>query len=267
MIAQNFLREQRRRVLGSPDSSPLLPRVLDRYPRHVAVDFRGCPSASLRKYVRHFDFGNSVNLEGSHTELAAAVARHYDKQLDASEEEILPAFVEYVMAYSGGNTLEETRKTNQPQPQYQREKRTRKRTRRLDAYGDDSSDEEFFNGIINAENIINTNSTVPVARTTAEQAEAEVPYCICKSASYGEMIACDNPQCEIEWFHVGCVGVDPSDANNRGAWFCPQCRKNGQVQQQESQQRVTNNNSSNTGNGYPVQPQAKKKQRGLTRAS
>ena len=32
-------------------------------------------------------------------------------------------------------------------------------------------------------------------------------YCICNRISFGEMIACDNPKCKIEWFHFECVGI------------------------------------------------------------
>ncbi|GLB43516.1 putative chromatin modification-related protein [Lyophyllum shimeji] len=46
-------------------------------------------------------------------------------------------------------------------------------------------------------------------------------YCICNSVSYGEMIACDDSQCEREWFHLTCINlaVPPE-----GRWFCDACR-------------------------------------------
>ncbi|PIO76251.1 hypothetical protein TELCIR_01682 [Teladorsagia circumcincta] len=37
--------------------------------------------------------------------------------------------------------------------------------------------------------------------------EDEPVYCTCKQVSFGNMIACENPDCEIEWFHYGCVGL------------------------------------------------------------
>ncbi|VDK33702.1 unnamed protein product [Taenia asiatica] len=48
----------------------------------------------------------------------------------------------------------------------------------------------------------------------------EPTYCVCQQVSYGEMVACDNRDCPIEWFHFGCVGLT---AKPRGQWFCPQC--------------------------------------------
>lgn len=46
-------------------------------------------------------------------------------------------------------------------------------------------------------------------------------YCLCKTLSFGDMIACDNPYCEIEWFHFNCVDVH---SQPRGKWYCPYCR-------------------------------------------
>jgi hypothetical protein len=49
----------------------------------------------------------------------------------------------------------------------------------------------------------------------------EPTYCICHQVSYGEMIACDNPDCPIEWFHIGCMGLNSIP---KGKWFCPKCQ-------------------------------------------
>ncbi|KAL7060093.1 hypothetical protein AAHC03_09879 [Spirometra sp. Aus1] len=46
-------------------------------------------------------------------------------------------------------------------------------------------------------------------------------YCLCKKVSFGEMIACDNKRCPIEWFHFGCVDIR---VQPKGKWYCPQCR-------------------------------------------
>uniref|UniRef100_A0A1J3H526 PHD finger protein ING n=1 Tax=Noccaea caerulescens TaxID=107243 RepID=A0A1J3H526_NOCCA len=48
----------------------------------------------------------------------------------------------------------------------------------------------------------------------------EPTYCICNQVSYGEMIACDNNECKIEWFHFGCVGLKEQP---KGKWYCPDC--------------------------------------------
>ncbi|XP_071546232.1 inhibitor of growth protein 3 isoform X1 [Panulirus ornatus] len=48
----------------------------------------------------------------------------------------------------------------------------------------------------------------------------EPRYCICNQVSYGDMVACDNPKCPVEWFHYPCVGIT---APPKGKWYCPQC--------------------------------------------
>ena len=48
-----------------------------------------------------------------------------------------------------------------------------------------------------------------------------VKYCFCKQEEYGQMIACDNNKCKIQWFHFDCVGL--TDAP-KGQWFCENCK-------------------------------------------
>ncbi|GFZ10696.1 RING/FYVE/PHD zinc finger superfamily protein [Actinidia rufa] len=48
----------------------------------------------------------------------------------------------------------------------------------------------------------------------------EPTYCFCNQVSYGEMVACDNPDCKIEWFHYGCVGLKEQP---KGKWYCSEC--------------------------------------------
>ncbi|KAM7260037.1 hypothetical protein ACFE04_015778 [Oxalis oulophora] len=48
----------------------------------------------------------------------------------------------------------------------------------------------------------------------------EPTYCYCNQVSFGDMVACDNPECKIEWFHFGCVGVKETP---KGKWYCADC--------------------------------------------
>uniref|UniRef100_A0A7N0UT71 PHD finger protein ING n=1 Tax=Kalanchoe fedtschenkoi TaxID=63787 RepID=A0A7N0UT71_KALFE len=48
----------------------------------------------------------------------------------------------------------------------------------------------------------------------------EPTYCFCNQVSYGEMVACDNTNCKIEWFHFGCVGLKEQP---KGKWYCSEC--------------------------------------------
>lgn len=50
---------------------------------------------------------------------------------------------------------------------------------------------------------------------------SEPTYCYCERASFGEMVGCDGPNCEREWFHLGCIGLS---ALPKGQWFCAECR-------------------------------------------
>ena len=49
----------------------------------------------------------------------------------------------------------------------------------------------------------------------------EPRYCVCNQVSFGRMIACDNSQCQIEWFHFACVKLEEEP---KGKWFCDKCR-------------------------------------------
>jgi hypothetical protein len=52
-------------------------------------------------------------------------------------------------------------------------------------------------------------------------------HCIWKSEKLDNMIACDNPNCKIEWYHYSCVGVTehPKDDEH---WICPFCKINSE---------------------------------------
>lgn len=46
-------------------------------------------------------------------------------------------------------------------------------------------------------------------------------YCTCRQISFGNMIACENPDCSIEWFHFACVGLKAEvSASNRVKVYC-----------------------------------------------
>ena len=47
-------------------------------------------------------------------------------------------------------------------------------------------------------------------------------YCTCRRLSFGDMIACDNEDCPVEWFHYLCVGISAPPSS----WLCPQCAAN-----------------------------------------
>ncbi|KAI0964169.1 hypothetical protein AcW1_010247 [Taiwanofungus camphoratus] len=78
-----------------------------------------------------------------------------------------------------------------------------------------------------ARNFVNAvgGDTADGAMGAGAEAEADPDdgrtYCFCDSVSYGDMIACDDANCEREWFHLPCIGLTvPPD----GTWYCEACR-------------------------------------------
>ncbi|KAL9090633.1 MAG: hypothetical protein Q9159_001880 [Coniocarpon cinnabarinum] len=58
-----------------------------------------------------------------------------------------------------------------------------------------------------------------------EDDENEERICHCNRVSFGDMVACDNERCKIEWFHVECVGLDKPPKENV-KWFCSEkCKR------------------------------------------
>ncbi|CCF57854.1 hypothetical protein KAFR_0D02070 [Kazachstania africana CBS 2517] len=47
-------------------------------------------------------------------------------------------------------------------------------------------------------------------------------YCYCNQIAYGEMVGCDGESCELEWFHLPCIGLTTLP---KGKWYCDECKK------------------------------------------
>ncbi|CAN7979290.1 unnamed protein product, partial [Ixodes persulcatus] len=54
------------------------------------------------------------------------------------------------------------------------------------------------------------------------QSNAEPTYCVCSGPEEGKMIACDNENCAVGWFHFRCVGL--RTAPRKKEWFCSTCK-------------------------------------------
>ncbi|KAJ4422422.1 hypothetical protein N0V82_002870 [Gnomoniopsis sp. IMI 355080] len=50
----------------------------------------------------------------------------------------------------------------------------------------------------------------------------EQRYCYCGGVSFGQMIGCDGSDCQMEWFHIGCTGLEDLPGEDE-AWFCRNC--------------------------------------------
>ncbi|KAH9171530.1 hypothetical protein EDB89DRAFT_1971730 [Lactarius sanguifluus] len=66
---------------------------------------------------------------------------------------------------------------------------------------------------------------VPPLNSTAQADAAADPnepkYCYCNRVSFGNMVACDYPQCKREWFHLDCVGLTEEPQSR--TWYCREC--------------------------------------------
>lgn len=67
-------------------------------------------------------------------------------------------------------------------------------------------------------------SSIPATDDNSASDSNQVPvYCYCKQPEdVDDMIACDNENCKIVWFHIGCLKIKRVP---KGKWFCPECRK------------------------------------------
>lgn len=52
--------------------------------------------------------------------------------------------------------------------------------------------------------------------------ESEPHYCYCGGVSSGQMIACDGPECQMEWFHIECTDLTKLPEEEE-TWFCRNC--------------------------------------------
>lgn len=60
-----------------------------------------------------------------------------------------------------------------------------------------------------------------VEQKAVQSTERLYCHCRCPYDEVSEMIACDNPNCRVEWFHFDCVGITVAP---KGNWYCPDCR-------------------------------------------
>ena len=51
----------------------------------------------------------------------------------------------------------------------------------------------------------------------------EKTWCYCDQVESGQMIACDNENCSLGWFHFTCLKLEAPPKSLK--WYCPDCRK------------------------------------------
>ena len=60
-----------------------------------------------------------------------------------------------------------------------------------------------------------------VSRCGDDDANSIRVYYKCRRPSFGYMIACEAPKCDIQWYHYPCVNITPTP---RGKWICDSCK-------------------------------------------
>ncbi|XP_070200906.1 uncharacterized protein [Littorina saxatilis] len=77
----------------------------------------------------------------------------------------------------------------------------------------------------------NTQSACPLPLSPTKGSAAQLTcsgspvklFCYCKRGEEEDaMVACDNENCKLEWFHFFCVGIKSAP---KGQWYCPDCRQ------------------------------------------
>ncbi|CAM9498900.1 unnamed protein product, partial [Pylaiella littoralis] len=75
-----------------------------------------------------------------------------------------------------------------------------------------------------------------VARGNELVSSNEPVYCVCRQIGWGDMIGCDNEDCEHgEWFHYHCVGLEMVDQKQLIFWLCPGCAADAREKERREQ--------------------------------
>ncbi|ETK91828.1 hypothetical protein, variant 1 [Phytophthora nicotianae] len=254
-------------------SSPrVLPGERSQYPVDMAVDFTRLRPNALRKYMA---FHGIPEVPGSSKEqLAVAVARHFNEECKkADESSSITSFVHYL---TGSNDTMEAAELLRARPSHRlkrkkqdfdddKENQSRQGTYR-NAEGDGSvlaeqviddlydygqeDDDEMRPFEVKKRRSANHDkkSRDGNGRGRADSVDAGVLqkkkkrkgrlYCVCRGASFGNMIACDNKRCldRSNWYHMSCVDLDPLEEPPE-TWYCPACQENDSADIPENQYR------------------------------
>ena len=86
-------------------------------------------------------------------------------------------------------------------------------------------DQEFCDDMINKAQAFFMRAVLPsiifsTHKSTTHKSSTDQLYCSCQEPEYGNMIACENENCDIEWYHFNCAGITSQPS---GKWYCPEC--------------------------------------------
>ena len=67
------------------------------------------------------------------------------------------------------------------------------------------------------------NYTISSVHGISEDDNRNEVYCYCQKGESGNMIGCDNPECQYGWFHFSCLKLSSTPKNKK--WYCRDRRK------------------------------------------
>ena len=65
-----------------------------------------------------------------------------------------------------------------------------------------------------------TRKQKPARQKSSDTTAGNEFWCVCDGSESGNMTACNNPGCPIEWYHFKCVGLVHTPS---GKWLCSEC--------------------------------------------
>ena len=80
--------------------------------------------------------------------------------------------------------------------------------------------DDIIDSVVNGEETM--TNVEPINTSPESSLSVEKLWCVCRKPSSGDMIGCENLECETEWFHFECLNIRKAP---KGAWFCPNCRQ------------------------------------------
>lgn len=155
-------------------------------------------------------------------ERTAKVVKEEIEEEEMEQEEI---------EYDDDSNLSETKALDGKSRKENIQRKKDKTNNRLKEERDDKKEDRKVKEKVIAGKVTKKNKVATKFKKKKKKEKEEIPtelavdpdeptYCICNSISYGEMIGCDNEECEIEWFHFGCVNLTHKP---KGKWYCPSC--------------------------------------------
>ncbi|KAG2217848.1 hypothetical protein INT45_008145 [Circinella minor] len=165
------------------------------------------------------------------TKLDTDLQKYEDEQLIGPTRKMGMATISSTAAQAGATSVTSTDRTDKLEQGPKKRKgnqkgstgRGRKKTGRM-------SEEELQQGEYLSTEDSRQHAQAAISLSNLPIDPNEPLYCYCQQVSFGEMVACDNDECEIEWFHLECVGLRTPP---KGKWYCKNCAEQLKIKQKK----------------------------------